>query len=275
MVARGQARMLQDIGLYWLVFPLVGGVAGVLAGLFGIGGGIVVVPVLYLFFAQLGIDEAYRIHLAIGSSLAIIVLTSVSSVIAHQRRGAIVWRAVRVLVAGIVTGGLLGAALAHAMSFAALRAAFGVLVIAIALYIVLGYQPPAQRTLPGLAGSTVAGIGIGVISALAGIGGGVMTNPFLLWCGVPMRNAVATAAACTFPVAVAGALGFVVSGWSATAGVPGASGYVFWPAVAGIAVGSTLTAPLGARLAHTVPVRGLRRAFAIVLVLVGIRMLLG
>ncbi|MBA3562696.1 MAG: sulfite exporter TauE/SafE family protein [Gammaproteobacteria bacterium] len=265
--------MLQDIGLYWLAFPLVGVVAGVLAGLFGIGGGIVVVPVLYFFFAQIGIDIDYRMHLAIGSSLAIIVFTSVSSVISHHRRGAVIWHAVYLLGPGIVIGGLAGAALAHAMSFAALRTAFGLLVVLIALYIVLGYRPPAQRALPGFAGSTAAGVGIGVVASLAGIGGGVMTNPFLLWCGVAMRNAVATAAACTFPVAVAGALGFMMTGWRATAEVDGTTGYVFWPAVAGIAAGSMLAAPLGARIAHSVPVQGLRRAFALLLVLVGIRML--
>lgn len=275
MAACGQARMIDDLGFHWLAFPLVGAVAGVLAGLFGIGGGIVVVPVLYLFFRQMGIDEAYRIHLAIGTSLAIIVFTSISSLVAHHRRGAVLWPAVRVLAGGIVLGGLLGAALAHAMSFATLRTAFGLLVIVIALYIVLGYRPPPSRTLPGLTGGTLAGIAMGAIASLAGIGGGVMTNPFLLWCGAPMRNAVATAAACTFPVALSGTLGFVVSGWPVTAGVAGATGYVFWPAVAGIAVGSTLTAPLGARIAHAVPVQGLRRAFAALLVLVGLRMLLG
>ncbi|MGH8497136.1 MAG: sulfite exporter TauE/SafE family protein [Gammaproteobacteria bacterium] len=267
--------MLQHVGLYWFVFPLVGVAAGTLAGLFGIGGGIVVVPTLYFFFARLGIDVDYRIHLAIGSSLAIIVFTSVSSVIAHHRRGAVIWRAAFRLTPGIVIGGLLGAALAHAMSFAALRTAFGLLVVLIALYIVLGYRPPARRKLPGLAGSTAAGTGIGIFSALAGIGGGVMTNPFMLWCGASMREAVATAAACTFPVAVAGALGYIVSGWDVTAGVAGATGYVFWPAVAGIAAGSMMAAPLGARIAHSVPVRGLRRAFALLLVLVGIRMLAG
>lgn len=267
--------MLEDTGLYWLAFPLVGIVAGTLAGMFGIGGGIVVVPALYFFFAQIGIEVDYRIHLAIGSSLAIIVFTSISSVIAHHRRGAVIWPAVFRLGPGITIGGLLGAALAHALTFAALRTAFGLLVVIIALYIVLGYRPPAQRALPGFAGSTVAGIGIGIVSALAGIGGGVMTNPLLLWCGATMRAAVATAAACTFPVAVAGALGFMISGWRATAEVAGATGYIFWPAVAGIAAGSMLTAPLGARIAHSVPVRGLRRAFAVLLVLVGIRMLAG
>ncbi|CAN5205441.1 sulfite exporter TauE/SafE family protein [soil metagenome] len=264
-----------DLGLYWMGFPLVGIVAGVLAGLFGIGGGIIVVPVLYFFFRQIGISTDYLIHLAIGSSLAIIVFTSVSSVVAHHRRGAVVWRAVFLLGPGIVIGGLIGAALAHAMSFAMLRTAFGLLVVIIALYIVLGYRPPARRGLPGAIGGSLAGAGIGLISALAGIGGGVMTNPFLLWCGADMRRSVATAAACTFPVAVAGTAGFIATGWRETADISGATGYVFWPAVIGIAAGSTLAAPLGARIAHSLPVHHLRRAFAGLLVLVGIRMLVG
>lgn len=265
---------MTDGWMIYLLFPLLGAVAGLLAGLFGIGGGLVMVPVLNFYFAGagLGIPADSRMHFAIGTSLGVIIFTAVSSLRAHDRRGAVIWTAVRRLVPGVLAGGLLGALLADAMSNRLLQATFGLLVVVIALYIVLGYQPRAHRPLPGWPGCIAAGICIGAVSALAGIGGGIMTVPFMLWCTTPMRSAVGTAAACTLPVALAGAIGFVLMGWG-MAEVPLATGYVFWPAVLGIAITSVLMAPIGARLAHTLPVARLRQAFALVLVIVGIRMI--
>lgn len=260
----------------WLIYPLVGSLSGLLAGLFGIGGGLVIVPALVAWFTFTGgpVPPELRMHFAIGSSLAVIVFTSVSSLLAHQRRGAVLWPAVLRLVPGVLVGGLLGAALADALSNDRLRFVFGLFVLAIAVNMVRGRLPDAQRPLPGMPGFLLAGVVIGVFSALAGIGGGVMTVPFLVWCTVPMRTAVGTAAACTMPVAIAGVIGFIATGWDAGAGVAGTTGYVYWPAVAGIAAASVLTAPAGARLAHTLPVPQLRRAFAVLLGIVGLRMLL-
>lgn len=235
------------------------------------------VPVLNLYFAGagLGVPAESRMHFAIGTSLAVIIFTAVSSLRAHDRRGAVVWPAVRRLVPGVLVGGLLGAALADAMSNRLLQTTFGILVVIIALYIVLGYQPSAHRPLPRWPGFLAAGVCIGIVSALAGIGGGVMTVPFMLWCTTPMRSAVGTAAACTLPVAAAAAAGFVLMGWGLEDLPALATGYVYWPAVLGIAVTSVLLAPVGARLAHTLPVARLRQAFAVLLVLVGLRMIWG
>lgn len=261
----------------FLLFPLIGAVSGLLAGLFGIGGGLVIVPALNLFFAAfaLGIPAQARMHFAIGSSLAVIVFTAVSSMWAHHRRGAVLWPAVRRLVPGIVAGGLFGAALADAMNNRLLEATFGAFVVAIALYMVLGHRPRASRPLPGWTGFLGAGTVIGTVSALAGIGGGVLTVPFLVWRTVSLRTAVGTAAACTMPVALAGATGFVLTGLDLAQPVTWASGYIYWPAVVGISLASVLTAPLGARLAHGLPVTQLRRAFALLLIVVGLRMLAG
>jgi uncharacterized membrane protein YfcA len=255
-----------------LSFPVLGLVAGVLAGMFGIGGGLVIVPALSLIFGVYDLAPDYRMHLAIGTSLGTIIFTSVSSLLAHHRKGAVLWPTVIRLVPGILAGGFLGAAIADAVSNRALGAVFGLFVVTISLYMVIGKRPEATASLPGWPGHTLAGIVIGTVSALTGIGGGAVTNPFLLWRGVNIRNSVATSAACTLPVALASAAGFALAGLH-TPGLPaGSTGYIFWPAVGGIALGSVVTAPLGAHLAHSLPVEQLRRAFAVLLLFVGARM---
>lgn len=259
--------------IMWASFPLLGMVAGLLAGMFGIGGGLVIVPALVLIFGLYGLVPEYRMHVAIGTSLGSILFTSVSSLLAHHRRGAVLWPTVRRLVPGILIGGLCGAVIADAITNDSLRGIFGLFVVLISLYIVIGKRPAASGELPGTLGHWLAGWVIGAISALTGIGGGAVTNPFLLWRGVPIRNSVATSAACTLPVAVASAAGFVITGLGVSGLPAGSTGYIYWPAVAGITVGSTLTAPLGARIAHTIDVELLRRAFALLLLLVGVRML--
>jgi uncharacterized membrane protein YfcA len=257
----------------WASFPILGMLAGLLAGMFGIGGGLVIVPALTVIFGLYDMVPDYRMHVAIGTSLGTIVFTSVSSLLAHHRRGAVLWPTVRKLVPGILAGGLAGAFLADAISNDALRGLFGVFVVVISLYIVVGKRPPAGGGLPGMPGHLLAGVLIGIVSALTGIGGGAVTNPFLIWRGVDMRNSVATSAACTLPVALASAAGFIVTGLGVEGLPAGSTGYIYWPAVAGITLGSTALAPLGARIAHTIDVENLRRGFALLLMLVGARML--
>lgn len=260
--------------LYWIFFPLTGLVVGLGAGLFGIGGGFLIVAILSLVFVRAGVPTEIIMHLAIGSSLASIIFTSMSSLWAHHRHGAVLWPVLVRLVPGIIMGTLAGSWLADTMNTLGLRVFFGAFALAAAIQIGFELRPAGQRSLPGQAGMTAAGVVIGAVSALAGIGGGAATNPFLLWCNVSMRNSVATAAACGLPIALAGTVGFVVSGWH-TPGLPaGSTGYVYWPAVLGVALTSVLSAPLGARLAHTLPVRTLRRAFAVLLALIGLRMIL-
>lgn len=271
---RGAAPDLTDISvLIW--FPLLGAFAGLLAGMFGIGGGLVLVAALNWFFVRNGVNPAHQMHLALGTSLATIIVTSLSSIRAHHGRGAVMWGTVRLLVPGILAGGLGGAWLADTIANDMLRRMFGILVVVFSLYIVLGVRPQGDRGLPGRAGHLAAGVTIGVIAALAGIGGGNVSNPFFLWRGVDMRSAVATSAACTFPVALASTAGYIWAGWGVPTLPPYSFGFVYGPAAAGIVAGSVLTAPLGAKIAHTIPVSGLRRAFALLLVIVGVLMLFG
>lgn len=260
--------------LYWFYFPLIGILAGIGAGLFGIGGGFLIVAILSFVFAREGMAAGLIMHVAIGSSLASIVLTSFSSLLAHHRRGAVLWPVVRRLTPGIIVGTLAGSLLASAMSTDALRVFFGAFAFIAAIQIGFELRPAGTRTLPGSPGMTAAGATIGLVSALAGIGGGAASNPFLLWCNVRIHNSVATAAACGLPIALAGMTGFILTGWGSPDLPRFASGYVYWPAVAGIAMTSVLAAPLGARLAHALPVPVLRKAFAVLLALIGLRMFL-
>ncbi len=255
-------------------YLLLGVAAGLLAGMLGVGGGLVIVPALLWLFVQQGFDGSVLMHLALGTSLATIVLTSLSSIRAHQRRGAVVWPVVGRLTPGIVLGAWLGAAIAHLLPTHTLRTLFGVFELLVAAQLALELSPSPHRQLPGSSATAAVGGVIGTVSAIVGIGGGTLTVPFLVWCNVELRRAIATSAACGLPIALAGAIGFVVSGWQHPALPPASSGYLHWPALSGIALTSMLMAPLGARLAHTLPVATLKRLFALFLALLGIRLLL-
>ncbi len=261
-----------------LLFPAIGAISGVLAGLFGIGGGLVIVPALNAVFAAgiVAMDPGARMHVAIGSSLAVIVFTAISSVRAHHGYGAVLWPAVRGLAPGIIIGGLLGAWLADLLATRALEIVFGVFAILMALQIGIApkVEPQGDGPLPKLPGYLGAGAVIGSLSALGGIGGGIMTVPYLAWHSVPLRIAVGTAAACTLPVALSGAVGYALAG-QGTPMPPWSTGYLYWPAIGAVALASMLTAPFGARLAHRLPVRQLRLLFALLLVAVAADMLLG
>ena len=256
-----------------LSYVILGGCVGVLAGMLGVGGGLVIVPVLAWLFQRAGFIPELVMHLAIGTSLATIVLTSLSSVWAHHRLGAVQWRSFARLTPGIVLGAILGATLADRLPSETLRIVFGVFELAVALQMGLNLRPDPHRDLPGKWGMGGVGAVIGLVSAVVGIGGGTMTVPFLQWCNVSMRKAVATSAACGLPIALAGAGGFVIAGWDARGLPDGSSGYLYWPAFFGIVLASVLFAPLGARLAHRLPAPILKRFFALFLAFLGLRML--
>jgi len=256
-----------------ITYLLTGAIAGLMAGLLGIGGGLVIVPALAWLFATQGFDGATLMHFAVGTSLAVIVPTALSSLIAHHRRGSVDWTIVKQLTPGIVLGALAGAALARYLSSNGLAVFFGLFEIAVALQLFIGAQPAGHRALPGWPGMGVAGSVIGLVSALLGIGGGTLTTPFLLWNGIDIRRAVGTSATCGLPVALAGATGFAIAGLD-TPVQPGLNtGFIVWPAMAAITLASVLLAPTGAALAHRLPRRVLQRVFAVLLLLVGARML--
>jgi len=257
-----------------LIYLLLGVFVGVIAGLLGVGGGLIIVPVLIMLFQSFSFSADIITHLAVGTSLATIVLTSISSVRAHHLHGAVLWPVFWKLTPGIVVGTLLGALLANAMSSALLKNFFGVFELAVALQMGLSLRPNASRMLPGRLGISLAGSVIGIFSALVGIGGGSLTVPFLVWCNVTAQKAVATSSACGLPIAIAGSIGFMLTGWQNPHLPTGSTGFVYWPAFLGIVLTSMLTAPVGARLAHRLPANTLKRVFAVFLAILGIRMLL-
>ena len=258
-----------------LFYLTLGLFAGVMAGLLGVGGGLIIVPTLAWIFHHQQVDDAIVMHLAIGTSLATIVVTSISSVRAHHRRGAVLWPIFWRLTPGIVVGAWLGAAIADALPSAVLSKVFAVFVLTVAAQMGFGAKPAPHRELPGTAGMLTAGGVIGAVSAIVGIGGGSLTVPFLTWCNIAIRQAVATSSACGLPIALAGALGFVVTGLNAAGRPDWSLGYIYGPALVGITLTSMLSAPLGAKLAHTLPTEMLKKVFAAFLTLVGVKMLLG
>jgi len=257
------------------IYVAVGAVAGILAGLLGIGGGLVIVPMLVFCFTGLGIGHEHIMHIALGTSLASIIFTSISSFMAHHRRRSVHWDIVRRIVPGIIAGTLLGAYIASLLTTDLLKGFFALFLYYVALQFLLDRKPEPSRELPGLTGMFGAGGMIGIVSSLMGIGGGTMSVPFMVWCNISVHHAVGTSAAIGFPIAIAGTLGYMATGFHKT-GLPSYSlGYIYFPALLGIISASILTAPLGARLAHWLPVQKLKRVFAVLLLVVGTKMLFG
>lgn len=258
---------------WWLAYAALGALVGFLAGLLGIGGGAVMVPVLVLIFDAQGLPREHLLHLAVGTSMSTILLTSLASIRAHQDRGAIRWDITRGMTPGIIIGGLAGAALAVAIPTGALAVAFTVIIFVAATNMILDRQPNPSRQLPGPLGLNAAGGAIGGLSSIAAMGGAFASVPFMLWCNVPMRHAVGTAASLGFPIALAGTAGFIVNGLQDIGLPPGSLGYVYMPAFAGIVITSVLVTPLGATVAHRLQTRTLKRIFAALLYVLVARML--
>lgn len=265
---------MTELILGFLLYLGLGVAAGVVAGLLGVGGGIIIVPTLVWTFHLQGISDAVLMHLAVGTSHATIIITSLASVRAHHRRAAVLWPVFRRLTPGIVLGALLGVAIADALAGETLKTVFGVFLLIVATQMGIGLRPPPHRQLPGTPGMLATGGVIGGISAMVGIGGGSLTVPFLTWCNTSIRNAVATSSACGLPIALASAAGFMVAGWGEQDLPAWSAGYVYGPALLGIVAASMQSAPLGAKLAHTLPMHILKRVFAAFLAIVGVNMLM-
>lgn len=258
----------------FLLYLVLGGFAGVLAGLFGVGGGLIIVPVLVFSFTLQGFDSEVLTHLAVGTSLATIIFTSINSIREHHRKGAVRWPLVLWMTLGILIGAGIGALTAEAIAGPHLQKIIGVFAVVIAIQMALGLQPKATGTVPGKVGLTLAGTVIGWASAIFGIGGGSLTVPFLSWRSVPMQQAVATSSACGLPIALAGAASFMIIGWH-NPDLPAHSlGFVYLPALLGIALTSMFFARFGARLAHKLSPRLLKRLFAALLFCVGLSFLI-
>ena len=257
----------------WIEFGLIGLLAGYLAGFLGIGGGFIVVPALTFLFLKDPTTAPWAIHMAVATSLAIMLVTSLSSLLAHHRKRAIQWPLVRSMAVGLMAGAILGAAIAVVLRGEILIRIFGLLAILAGLQLILGRHRDGEKPLPGQPAASATGGFIGCISALIGIGGGAIAVPWLLWHGVNPQRAVATSAACGYPIAIAGSLSFVVLGLGG--GLPDPTlGYVHPSAFAGIALLGALAAPLGAATVHRLSPGAVRRVFGLFLALVGTQMLI-
>jgi len=253
---------------------LLGLATGFLAGLLGIGGGMLMVPFLTFILGHRGAPADLAVKMAIATSMATIIFTSVSSVRAHHRRGAVRWDIVARLAPGIVLGSLLGSLGVFALLKGTALAIFFALFVGFsATQMFLDKKPKPTRQMPGTGGQLAAGGVIGFVSGLVGAGGGFISVPFMTWCNVAIHNAVATSAALGFPIAAANVAGYVVSGWSLQGLPAGSFGYIWLPALVVIAVCSVLMAPLGAKAAHALPVSKLKRVFASILYLLAAYML--
>ncbi len=260
---------------WWLAYVAIGAAVGFLAGLLGIGGGAVMVPLLVLVFTAQGLPADHILHIALATAMATIMFTSVSSMRAHHAHGAVDWGIARAIAPGILTGSFCAALLAGFIPTRPLALIFTALVFYAATQILFDLRPRNTRELPGTPGLFAAGAVIGGVSSLLAAGGAFLCIPFLAWCSVPLRRAIGTAAAVGLPIAMAGTAGYIVQGLFAQ-GLPAASvGYVYLPALVLVAAASMLAAPWGARVAHRLPVKRLRVVFAVLLYAVAARMLAG
>lgn len=259
---------------WYAAYLLLGAFVGFFAGLLGIGGGLVLVPVLSFLFEAQHLGGAQDLHLALGTSMAAILYTAASSAYTHHSHGAVNMHIVRGMTPGLLFGTLLGALFASSVPRFYLSVFFALFVYLTAMQMLLGFMPKAARQLPGRAGLTLVGSGIGAISSLVSIGGGTLSVPFMLWHNIPFKQAIGTSAALGFPIAFGGTIGYVATGLVLHTLPAGTLGFVYLPALFMIVFGSAFTTPLGAKATHRLPLEPLRRGFAILLFVLASRMLL-
>jgi len=259
--------------LWWLAYLALGLLVGLLAGLLGIGGGVVIVPLLVFLFSAHHFPEDRVVHLALGTSLTSIVFTNLSSVRAHHLRGAVRWDIVHAIAPGVIAGTLLGTVFADRLSSRYLAIIFTVFVLCSSMQMLLDRKPKPSRQLPGKVGMSLAGFTIGALSSLVGVGGGILTIPLMTMSNVAMINCIATSAAIGLPISLAGAVGYMVTGLDKSHLPPLSLGYVYIPALAGLVLGSFVTVPLGARLAHGMPPQLLKRIFVVIMLILAAKML--
>lgn len=260
--------------LLFIELAVLGLSTGFLAGLLGIGGGMLMVPFITIILSARSVGPDLAVKMAIATSMATIIFTSISSVRAHHKRGAVRWELVKGLAPGIILGGFIASLGVFALlKGSSLAMFFAVFVSFSATQMFLDKKPAPTRQVPGTAGLIGAGGVIGFLSGLVGAGGGFISVPFMTWCNVAIHNAVATSAALGLPIALANVIGYVVAGQSVQNLPPYSFGYIWLPALAVIATCSVLTAPLGAKAAHMLPVKQLKRVFASILYLLAAYML--
>ena len=255
-------------------YALTGAFAGIAAGMFGVGGGLIIVPVLYYVFASHGYDPQHLMHMAVATSLASIVFTATSSTLAHHKRNAVLWPIVFIITPGIIIGAWFGGIFASKLDNEVLSKVFAVFELLVAIHLLLKKQASRHQQAIRKVVASTGGLVIGFVSAIVGIAGGTMTVPFLHWFNVSMQKAVATSAACGLPIALIGTLAYVYAGWGQMSDEPAVLGFLHIHALAVIAMSSFIFAPLGAKLAHSISEKALRMSFACILLLLSAIMFL-
>ena len=260
---------------WYAAYLALGAFVGFFAGMFGIGGGLVLVPVLGFLFEAQHLTVQSNLHLlALGTSMAAIILSAASSAYTHHSHGAVNITIVRTITPGLLLGTALGTLFASHASPIYLTVFFALFVYFAALQMLLNLKPKAARQLPGRLGMTLAGTGIGAISSLVSIGGGTLSIPFMLRHNIPLKQAIGTSAALGLPIAIGGTIGYVATGLTLDTLPPDTLGFVYLPALFWVALASIITAPLGAKAMHRLPLRLLRRGFAVLLLVLATKMLL-
>jgi len=262
-----------DLSMLLLLLAL-GAAVGVMAGLLGVGGGAIMVPAFTALFLARGVPDSHVVHLALGTSMASIIVTSFSSLRSHHAKRGVLWPIVRSMVPGILVGTFLGALMTSQINTLLLAGFFSLFMLFVAVQMFRNTRVEAGSELPGTAARIAAGTGIGVISALVSIGGGSLTVPYLVRHGVDIKQAIGTSAAVGMPIALAGTLGYVISGWAYTDVDNLVFGYVYLPAVLCVSLVSYFTAPLGVSLAYKIPVASLKKIFGVLVFAVSVKMFL-
>ena len=255
-----------------LIYLAVGSFIGILAGLLGIGGGTVIVPVLDITLPMQNVDFTVAHHMALATSMANIMFTSIASARSHSKRGTIRWDLVKAMTLGLLLGTLGGTFVVSSIPTAPLKIIFCVFLLYTAAQMIFDIKPKGSYALPGGLGLFLAGAFIGVVASFVGIGGGVLIIPFLTTCGIPMINAIGASAAMGFPIALAGTVGFIYNGWGNTLLPEYSLGFVYLPALAGLVIASMVMVPYGVKLSHSLPVKTLKRVFGLLLLAMAVRM---
>lgn len=254
------------------IYLAVGVLVGILAGLLGIGGGTVIVPILSITLPMQGVDFSVVHHMALATSMANILFTSMASARFHSKRGTVRWDIVKAMAPGLLIGTLGGTFVVSRIPVVPLKIVFCVFLTYTAIQMVMDLKPKASFCLPGSKGLFLAGTFVGIVASFVGIGGGVLIIPFLTMCNVPLINAIGASAAMGFPIALAGTVGFIHNGWGVAALPDYSLGFVYLPALVGLVVASMLATPYGVKLSHSLPVKTLKRCFGVLLFAMAARM---
>ncbi|MCL1141414.1 sulfite exporter TauE/SafE family protein [Shewanella gaetbuli] len=252
----------------------LGAIVGFLAGLLGIGGGLIIVPALLYILPWVGISSSQLTHVAIATSLSTIILTSLASARAHNKQGNIPWPLFKPILPGIIVGAVSAGFVAEMIPSEQLQQVFAIFVMLMAIQMAFPFKPKGEGELPSTAILFVVSILIALIAGMMGIGGGVLLVPFLSFCGLQMKQAVGFSSATGFLIAIAGSIGYIIAGINAPDLPTGTLGFIYLPALFGIIISSMIFAPIGVKMASTLPTPILKKAFAGLLLVVGLKMIL-